>query len=447
MSVKDQSGEDPVDTVAGVDDPTEATRGERPLVGLRVLDFSHAAAGPFLTMYLADLGAEVIKIEKPGRGDGARHMSVPILGPLESEYHLALNRNKKDVLIDLQQPAGVEAARRLAAQSDVVVQNFRPGVMDRLGLGFSDLAAVRPNLVYCSISAFGPTGPWGGRPANDIIVQSISGLMGITGEPDGGPVRIGAPITDFSTGLFGLSAVLAALFGRDKYPEGQHVEVSMLDSAIAIAGNYVPSLVVGLRKSIPRVGRAHASIVPYQAFRCSDDEYVMVGAFTNSFWQRLCEAVGRPEWIDDPRFLVNADRLKNRSILVPELEALFAQKSREEWIEILGRYDIPCSPVLELQDALVSEQAVHNRVVQRIDTPLGEIGVVKSPIESQQWEACRYDPAAPMGLDTDEVLEQVAGYSPDELDALAEDVVIARGSWEEAGPSRIPQKSSSEVHG
>jgi crotonobetainyl-CoA:carnitine CoA-transferase CaiB-like acyl-CoA transferase len=439
MSVTERNSDGSVDAVPGTGDAAEGTPGERPLVGLRVLDFSHAAAGPFLTMYLADLGAEVIKVEKPGRGDGARHMGMPVLGRLESEYHLALNRNKKDVLIDLQKPEGVEAARRLAAKSDVVVQNFRPGVMDRLGLGFADLAPLRPNLVYCSISAFGPTGPWGGRPANDIIVQSISGLMAVTGEPDGGPVRIGAPITDFATGMFGLAGVLAAMYSRDSYPEGQHIEVSMLDAANALLGSYVPSIVSGLRKSIPRVGRGHAQIVPYQAFKCADDDYVMVGAFTNSFWARLCEAVGRPEWVEDPRFLVNADRLTNRAVLVPQLEELFALKPRAEWIEILGKYDIPSSPVLELQDALVSEQSVHNHNVQRIETPLGEIGVAKSPIESGQWEACRYDPPPPMGVDTDEVLEHVGGYSSDELNALAENGVIAQGTWEEAGPSRIPQ--------
>ena len=187
---------------------TRTVPAESPLHGLRVLDFSHAAAGPFATMFLADLGAEVVKIEKPGRGDGARYMGEPMLGPEESDYYLALNRNKKSVLIDLSTEGGRVVATDLARVSDIVVQNFRPGVLDRHGLGYDDLRRVREGLIYCSISAFGSTGPWRDRPANDIIMQSVSGLMGITGEVGGGPVRIGAPISDYATGLFALVGIL-----------------------------------------------------------------------------------------------------------------------------------------------------------------------------------------------------------------------------------------------
>ena len=284
----------------------------RPLDGIRVLDFSHAAAAPFATMFLGDLGAQIIKIEKPKQGDGSRSMGVPMpaMGPKDSDYYISLNRNKKGLVIDLAQPEGAGLARDLAAKCDVVVENFRPGVMARLGLAFEDLAKVRPGLIYCSISAFGATGPWSQRPANDIIVQSVSGLMGITGEVRGGPVRIGAPICDFSSGLFGLSGILAALFARDRFPEGQHIEVAMLDASLNMMCNYIPS-VATLGAKVERLGRGHAQIVPYQAFMCADGEYVMVGAFTREFWWNLCRALGRQHWIEDPRFATNSARLRN----------------------------------------------------------------------------------------------------------------------------------------
>ena len=398
-----------------------------PLAGLRVLDFTHAAAGPFATMFLADLGAEVIKVEKPGRGDGARYMGEPMLGPIESDYYLALNRNKKSVLIDLSTEDGPQLARDLAGTCDIVVQNFRPGVLDRHGLGYEDLRTVREGLVYCSISAFGSSGPWRDRPANDIIMQSVSGLMGITGEVGGGPVRIGAPISDYATGLFALAGILAALHNRAARPEGQHVEVAMLDASMAMMANYIPS-VATLGKTIPRLGRGHAQIVPYQAFLCADGQYVMVGAFTNGFWRRLCDAVGRPEWKDDPRFTSNADRLAHRDVLMSTLEEIFLGRSREEWLAALEEADVPNSPVLELHDAIASAQAVHNGIVQRIDG--AELDVIKLPVESDRW---RPEPASVppvMGEHTDEVLGDLLGLAGERIDALVAAGVVARAESE-----------------
>ncbi len=388
-----------------------------PLDGLRVLDFTHAAAGPFATMFLADMGAEVIKIEKPGRGDGSRYMGEPLLGDLESDYYLSLNRNKKNILIDLAVPEGVDIARRLAAECDLVAQNFRPGVMDRLGLGFDDLRILRPKLVYLSISAFGPSGPWKDRPANDIIMQSVSGLMGITGEVDGGPVRIGAPISDYSSGLFGLAGVLSALFARDRFPEGQHVEVAMLDASIAMSANYIPAVSM-LGKRVPRLGRGHAQIVPYQAFRCLDDQYVMVGAFTNAFWRRLAEAVGRPEWLEDERFISNADRVANRDEILSDLEGIFKEKTREEWLEILRVADVPNSPVLELDEAIRNEQATHNESVIKVGDGDRTVDVVKLPIESVQWKQPDRHLPPPMGRDTVEILDTLLGVDAETIETL-----------------------------
>ena len=404
------------------------TTDQRPLAGIRVLDFSHAAAGPYLTLLMADMGAEVIKIEKQGRGDGARFMGVPLLGPADSDYYVALNWNKKDVLIDLASAAGKDLARRLAARSDVVVQNFRPGVMDRLGLGFEDLRQVRPGLVYTSISAFGSTGPWADQPANDIIVQSMSGLMGITGEVGGGPVRIGAPITDFSSGLFGLAGTLAALLVRDRHPEGQHVEVAMLDAAISLMSNYIPSIMADDEARVPRVGRGHAQIVPYQAFRCRGGDYVMVGAFTNSFWKRLASAVGHEEWADDPRYATNADRLRHRDQLISELEAIFGRHDRAFWMDRLKAADVPASPVYELHEAVRTDQARHNGSVRAVSDGHVTTHVAANPARSASWSGRPADTVAPpMGRDTETVLRDLLGLSPDEVADLVRAGAVGLG--------------------
>lgn len=404
---------------------TDNAQARLPLSGIQVLDFSHAAAAPFATMFLGDMGAEIVKIEKPKRGDGSRSMGVPLpsFGPKDSEYYLALNRNKKGIVIDLGKPTGVALARRLAAKADVIVQNFRPGVMERLGLGFEDLRALRPGLVYCSISAFGPSGPWAKRPANDIIMQSVSGLMGITGEVGGGPVRIGAPISDYTTGLFALSGILGALFARDRHPEGQHVEVAMIEASLNLMCNYIPS-VVGLGTPVPRLGRGHAQIVPYQAFLCSDHEYVMVGAFTREFWWNLARAVGHEEWIKDPRFATNSQRLKNRAALMAELEPIFASKTRAEWQVILDTADVPNSPVLELHDAVKSVQVVHNQSIRPIGDPAQGVNVVRSPIRVNEWGDAPQRPAPRLGADTEMVLKDLLGLDAAAIRGLVEEGAV-----------------------
>ena len=399
----------------------------RPLDGIRVLDFSHAAAAPFATMFLSDLGAEIIKIEKPGSGDGARSMGspMPMLGPKQSEYFVSLNRNKRSVAIDLGTPQGVALAKRLAAVSDIVFENFRPGVMDRLGLGYKHLRQLRKGLIYCSISAFSATGPWSRRPANDIIMQSVSGLMGITGEVGGGPVRIGSPISDYSSGLFALSGALAALYARDEHPEGQHIEVSMLEASLNMMCNYIPSAAT-LGRPVARVGRGHAQIVPYQAFAAADGEYVMVGAFTRAFWRNLCRAVGHEEWIEDPRFRANHLRLANRDVLIPELVEIFASKPSAEWLRILEEADVPCSPVLELHDAVRSEQVISNQSICEIGEGAEALKVVRCPIRSEEWrDAGCGQPAPRLGADSAEVLKEVIGVEADELAALIAAGVVA----------------------
>lgn len=399
----------------------------RPLDGIRVLDFTHAAAGPFATVMLADLGADVIKVEKPGRGDGSRHMGKPMTGPLESDYYLALNRNKRGIALNLHTEEGRQVALELAENADIIVQNFRPGVMDRLGLGFDSVAKRRPGIVYCSLSAFGAEGPLSDRPANDIIMQAVSGLMGITGEAGGGPVRIGAPISDFSTGLFGLVGILSALHVRGKHPEGQHIEVAMLDASIALMSNYLPA-VAGRGEQIPRCGRTHAQIVPYQAFECSDAGFVMVGAFTNGFWRRLCDAVGRTEWIEDERFVDNAARLANRDILVPMIEEIFLTRTREQWLEALKEADVPASPVLELHEAVRSEQAEFNQVVQDVGTDQQSIPTARFPVRSTSWPLAESNTPPRIGEHSLDILREVLEKQAEEITQLVDAGAVADGA-------------------
>ncbi|WP_432825611.1 CaiB/BaiF CoA transferase family protein [Dactylosporangium sp. CA-092794] len=397
----------------------------RPLAGYRVLDFSHAAAGPYATMWLADLGAEIIKIEKPGRGDGARYMGEPMHGRKDSDYFIAVNTDKSSVLLDLSQPEAVDIARRLSARCDIVVQNFRPGVMERLGLGYEDLRVLRSGLVYCSISAFGDQGPWRGRPANDIIMQGITGMMSITGEPDGDPVRVGVPISDFSTGLFALSGVLAALLVRDRHPEGQHVRVSMFDATTALMANYVPG-VLDLGKDVPRLGRGHPQIVPYQAFRCADDGYVIVGAFTQGFWRRLAAALGHEEWITDPRFETNAARLEHRGVLIPMIEELFVRRTRDEWGAVLEAHDVPHTPVNTVREALRSPQALANGTTVEVRDEQGTRSAHTSanPVRVAEWPAASHRVAPKMGDATARTLTELLSLTPSEVASLAERGVI-----------------------
>jgi crotonobetainyl-CoA:carnitine CoA-transferase CaiB-like acyl-CoA transferase len=389
-----------------------------PLQGIRVLDFTHAAAGPFATMWLADMGAEVIKVEKPGRGDGSRHMGESLDGTSNSDYYASINRNKRDILIDLQTPAGVELALKLAAISDVVVQNFRPGIMDRLGLGFAAMAPLHQGLVYCSISAFGDDGPWRDRPANDIIMQGVTGLMSLTGEPAGDPVRVGTPMCDFATGLFAMSAILAALLARHDHPGGQHLQVNMFDSTVAMMANYIPT-VMTLGRTIKRQGRAHAQLVPYQAFRCSDGEYLIVGAFTDSFWRRLCGAL-RLDWLlDDSRFAGNAERIANRDSLIPILEEAFAAKSRDHWLRVLEEVDVPSTPVLSLVEALATEQARVNGTVVELPETQPRLFAAGLPIHTDAWPAPPRRKAPSMGADTAAILEDLVGLDRDAISNLA----------------------------
>jgi crotonobetainyl-CoA:carnitine CoA-transferase CaiB-like acyl-CoA transferase len=395
-----------------------------PLEGISILDFTHAAAGPLATMVLGRMGAEIIKIEKPGRGDGARHMGSPMFGAGLSDYFVSLNRSKKSVAIDLSKPEGRDLARQLSTRCDVIIENFRPGVMDRLGLGFDDLAPSHPGLVYCSISGFGASGPWSGKPANDIIIQSVSGLMAITGEESGDPVRVGAPVCDYTAGLYAAVGILGALQQPSQVRESQHVEISMLGSALSLLSNFIPSIVDG-GAIVARMGSAHPQLVPYQAFRCRDGEYILVGAFTDSFWRRLARALGREDWVTDEGFASNAGRLAHRSVLIPALEDIFAGEDRDHWVELLDQADVPNGPVLTPNDAVRSEQAECTGLIEEISQGATSAHVADGAMVCDAWPETEGTFPPRLGEQTDDVLAQHLGLSAGQLDDLRTSGVIA----------------------
>jgi CoA:oxalate CoA-transferase len=333
-----------------------------PLAGVTVVDLSRVLAGPFATMLLADLGARVIKVERPGRGDDSR-----AYGPFISEqslYFARVNRGKESIALDLTEPADRAVFEAMVAKADVVVENFRPGVMERLGYPPEALEALRPGLVYASISGFGQSGPWRLRPAYDSVVQGTSGLLSITGEPGGEPTKPGLPIGDLSAGLYAFGAILAALRGRDISPgrtRGARLDIAMHDTTVSLLeGAALAFLASG--SPPPRIGNAHYSIAPFDTFRAADRLFVICAA-NDDLYGRLTAAIGRPDLRSDPRFVTNASRHDHRDALKAEMEVALAARTADEWMEALGAAGVPCGPVSDVAEALTSEQAEARRLV------------------------------------------------------------------------------------
>jgi crotonobetainyl-CoA:carnitine CoA-transferase CaiB-like acyl-CoA transferase len=318
-----------------------------PLQGLVVLDFSRAVAGPYCTMMLGDLGARVIKVEETGKGDETRAWGPPFVedshGRQWSTYFVSVNRNKESVELDLKSEEGRSAAQALARQADVVVQNFRTGVAEKLGIGYPELSALNPSVVYCSISGFGPSGPWGSRPGYDLIAQAMSGFMHTSAQPGGDPVKSAFPVADILTALFAEQAILAALYERERTGRGRHVEANLLQSMLAAMVSQTGSyLMTG--EEPPQTGTTQPNIVPYQAFRCSDG-FVVVAAPNERLWQRVCAALEKPQWLEDPRFATNVERNQNRAALVAGMENVLAERSCANAVALFDAHGIPCAPV------------------------------------------------------------------------------------------------------
>jgi len=382
------------------------------LAGIRVLDFSHQAAGPWATSLLGDLGADVIKVEKPGRGDGIRYAGAEGF-EIGSLNFWGLNRSKRGITLDFMTDQGRDLVLRMVERFDVVLENFRPGVMERHGIGYEALAARNPRLVYCGITAFGPTGPMAQKPGMDLILQATGGIMGVTGEGgDRPPVKAAPPVADISTGIYAAYAVAAALFERERSGKGQKIEISMLDSVVSLLSDVALKVRVEGR-DIPPFGSGHPDIVPYQAFKARD-AYFIIACLTNAFWKRLPAAIGHPELLEDPRFVKMTDRVKHKAELVEILNRIFAEHDAAHWIARIEAADIPTCKVNSVKDVFEMEQTRVNQTLVRVPHPTrGTMEILNTPIRmlGSPGEVTRGAPT--LGEHTDEVL---ASFGVDEAE-------------------------------
>ncbi|WP_454754486.1 CaiB/BaiF CoA transferase family protein [Cupriavidus necator] len=405
------------------------------LDGLTVIDFTQIGAGPTCTMLLADMGARVIKVEPPG-GELGRGLGPGWLGDDSALFH-GFNRNKLGVALDLKSADGVAVARRLIAGADIVVESMRPGVMDRLGLGNTQLAEAHPALIYCSISAYGQEGPYAHRAGVDGIMQADSGLMSLIGLPDGEPCKVQVPVVDVMTGYVACVGVLAKLAQRARDGLGGHLDVNLLNAALALQQSSITSYCAD--GQLPeRVGSAAPYSAPNQAFRTADG-WVMVAAYMPERWRRLCEVLGRPELADDPRFATSPLRVTNRGAMVEALTSVFVTRTTNTWLALLQGADILCAPVATYEDVMAHPQVAANRMVQRVrhDT-LGEIRMPGFPINSAQANALPSRPAPACGQHTQAVLAEL-GYSPSQIAALEKQGAI---HCADAGQQRLAAAAS-----
>jgi len=383
------------------------------LDGLHVLDITQVMAGPFCAMMLADLGADVIKVEPPS-GDSTRQM--PGATGTDSPSFNALNRGKRSIVLDLKSGAGRDALVRLARASDILIENYRPGVMDAFGLGFAALARENPRLVYASISGYGQTGPDRGKGGFDLIAQGVSGIMSITGEAGRAPVKAGVPLTDLGAGLFALVGILAALEYRHRSGAGQHVDTSLVDAGVALSVWEATEYFAGL--GVPQaLGSAHRLIAPYQAIRCRDG-YITLGAANERLFRRLCDVLGHPEWSTMPEFADSAARLRNRQRLTDRIEEITATESCAHWLQLLDANDIPCGPINDYARVFTDPQVVARDMVVDTDHPtLGRLKTLGSPLKLSATPPQVGRPAPRLGEHTEEVLRS-AGFTDGEIAEL-----------------------------
>jgi CoA:oxalate CoA-transferase len=381
---------------------------QQPLRGVRVLDLTRVLAGPFCTMNLADLGAEVIKLEIPGRGDDSRGYA-PMMPSGDSGYFYSVNRGKRSVTLDLRTEDGAAIFLQLAAKSDVVVENFSPGTMERFGLGYERLKAVNGKIILCSISGFGQTGPMASAPAYDIVAQALGGTMSITGNPGQEPMRCGVSIGDLSAALYGVIAIVAALRVRDRDGVGNHLDIAMLDCQVAMLEDALARYSVSGK--IPgRLGTRHPSITPFQQFRASDDYFVM-GAGNEAIWLRFCDAVAMPELKDDPRFRTNAERTANHLALEAILARLFATEPRRLWLGLLTEASVPCAPIANVDEVTRDPHLAARNMILHAEHPVFDGLVVPgSPLKTTGGQAIPRTVAPALGDSTDEVLSSVLGF-------------------------------------
>jgi crotonobetainyl-CoA:carnitine CoA-transferase CaiB-like acyl-CoA transferase len=392
-----------------------------PLAGLRVLDLTRALSGPFATMVLGDLGADVIKVEDIWHGDDTRRWGPPFQGD-DAAYFLSVNRNKRGLSVNMKAAAGQEIVQRLAAGSDILVENFRPGTAARLGVGYAELARRNPGLIYASISGYGQTGPSADLPGYDAVAQAVSGMMSVTGEPDGEPVRSGTSSADVGAGMWALIGILAALHARETSGQGQLVDVSLLDGQLAwltyVAGKYFATGVTPGRH-----GSAHESLTPYQVFPTADAP-LMVAVGSDGLWRRFTTATGLEELADDPRYATNPDRVRNRDTLIPLITETLAARGCAEWTDLLNAAGVPAGPVNTVPAALEQPQVAAREMVVEVEHPVaGTLKMLGSPLKLSAQPTSIRRPPPVLGEHTDEILAE-AGYTAAQVAELREAGVV-----------------------
>jgi len=392
-----------------------------PLEGVRVVDCSRVLAGPYAAMVLGDMGADVIKVERPGSGDDTRRWGPPFTGG-ESAYYLSINRNKRSITLNLKSEEGREILKKLVAGADVLIENFKHGDFDRMGIGYEDLRKVNPGLIYCSITGYGASGPYAAKPGYDFMIQAEGGIMSITGPADGEPHKVGVAIVDVTAGLYAANAIQAALRHRDRTGHGQRVDVSLFESQIAWLINVASAyLVSGERPK--RYGNAHPSIVPYETFPTSDG-YIAAGAGNDAQFRRFCHVLGLDDLPDDPRFRTNPDRVTNRGVLIPMLRERFRTRPTEEWLRLLEAAKIPCAPINTIDKVFEHPQAKAREMVVEVPHPTaGTVKLVGLPYKLSETPVGIYRHPPLLGEHTEEVLGEL-GYSSEEIAALREKGVI-----------------------
>jgi crotonobetainyl-CoA:carnitine CoA-transferase CaiB-like acyl-CoA transferase len=393
------------------------------LDGVRVLDLSRVLAGPWCTQTLADLGADVVKVERPGVGDDTRGWGPPFLpaadgsDSAESAYFLGANRNKRSITCDLSSAQGQQLIRDLAARADVLVENFKVGDMQRYGLDYSSLKAINPKLIYCSITGFGQTGPYAERAGYDFAVQAMGGLMSVTGERDeagGGPQKVGVAVADLFTGMYATVAVLAALRHAEHTGTGQHIDMALLDTQVAMLANLGANFLVHSPAKPPpsRMGNAHVNIVPYQVFEVApkpdgERDHMIVAVGNDSQFAKLCECLGKPQWASDTRFVRNSDRVRHRDILIPMLANQLMTQRKAHWLGLLESAKVPCGPINNLAEVFADPHVQHRQMVQTFQHPLREtLSLVASPIKMNETPIRQHLPPPMLGQHTQEVLDE-----------------------------------------
>jgi formyl-CoA transferase len=394
----------------------------RPLAGLRVVDLTRVLSGPYCSMQLGDLGAEVIKVEQPGKGDDTRAFAPPYQGE-EAAYFLSVNRNKKSITLDMKHEAGKEVLRRLIDVSDVLVENFRPGAMARLGFGFAAVHARRPSLVYCSISGFGDTGPQKDRPGYDVIVQGEAGVMDLTGPVDGAPYKVGTAIGDLVSGLTAAQGILAALYAAKATGKGQHVSISMYEVVAALL-TFNASIYFATGQSPRRRGNEHPTIVPYETFEASDG-WINLGVANDELWQRFCKGAERPDLAEDRRFAKASDRVRNRDTLVPLVRALVKARSRDDWMARMDKAGVPSGAIRTVGEVCDGELLKARGMIAAMPhSNAGTVKAIKNAMHLSATPLEGYQAPPTLGQHTHEVLTGLLGYAAADVETLARDKVI-----------------------